>query len=114
MRTKVRVPSPEVVLTRILEAFGQELIDASDEEIREAAKDLGMDLQMKGSAAFGGLTYPAKWQLADFFDVEALKRRMASQASAQITNPSSTDADRKAQRSIRSESSKHIKDSGDK
>jgi hypothetical protein len=105
MRTKVRVALPEVVLTRILEALGQELIDASDEEIMEAAKDLGMDLQMKGSAAFGGLTYPAKWQLSDFFDVEAMQR---------IANANSTDPKSKARASIRSEISTDKKDCGEK
>jgi hypothetical protein len=77
MRSKVKLTSPEMALTRILEAFGQELIDASDEEIGEVAKELGMDLQMKGSGAFAGLTFPAKWQMGDFFDVEAINRRIA-------------------------------------
>jgi hypothetical protein len=102
MRTKVKVALPEAVLTRILEAFGQELIDASDEEITEMAKDLGMDLQMKGSGAFAGLTFPAKWQLSDFFDVEALQQRMAREAAERTANAVSTHPKSKAARSIRS------------
>jgi hypothetical protein len=73
MRTKVKVALPEMVLTRILEAFGQELIDASDEEIIEAAKDLGMDPHMKGSAAFLGLTFPTRLNVSDVFDLEAIE-----------------------------------------
>jgi len=38
MRTKVKRGSPELALSRILDAFAQELIDASDEEILEAAR----------------------------------------------------------------------------
>ena len=75
MRTKIKVTPSETVLDRILEAFGQELINTSDEEIIEAAKDLGMDLQMKESAAFAGITFPAKPQLSDFFDLEVIKSR---------------------------------------
>ena len=73
MRTKVRMELPETALTRILDAFGQELIDAPDEEIMEAAKDLGMDPHMKGSAAFLGLTFPTRVNVSDVFDIEAIK-----------------------------------------
>lgn len=61
---------------RILDAVAQELADASDEEIREAAKDLGMDLTMRWSAAFAGLNYPepGNLQLSDFFEPGQLKR----------------------------------------
>jgi hypothetical protein len=71
MRSKMKRPSPDVALTRILEALGQELIDAPDEEIIGAAKDLRMDLTMKESAAFSGLKYPAMPQWADFFEPQA-------------------------------------------
>jgi hypothetical protein len=113
MRTKVKVASPGVVLTRVLEAFGQELIDAPDEEILEAAKDLGMDLQ-KGSAAFAGLTFPAKWQPADFFDMEAIQQQMALEAAARVTNASTTAPERKTRRLIRSERSSHRKNGDQK
>jgi len=74
MRTKVKGASPYVALTRILEALGEELIDASDEEIIEAAKNLGMSTEMRESAAFAGLKYPAKPQLSDFFEFEVCRK----------------------------------------
>jgi hypothetical protein len=75
MRTKVKTIASEVRLTRVLDAFAQELVDASDEEISAAATDLGMDLQ-KWSSAFAGVTYPSRPQLGDFFDLEALQARL--------------------------------------
>jgi hypothetical protein len=45
-------PRPEQVLERILEALEVGLITARDDEIMDAAKDLGMNPAMKGSAAF--------------------------------------------------------------
>lgn len=41
---------------QLLAALEQELIAATDEEILEAAGDLGMNPAMKGSAAFFGVT----------------------------------------------------------
>lgn len=41
---------------RLLTALERELIEATDEEVLEAARDLGMDPAMKGSAAFFGVT----------------------------------------------------------
>jgi hypothetical protein len=114
MRTEVKAPLPEQVLTRILEAFGQELINATDEEILQAAKDLGMNPQMKGSAAFLGLTFPAKWQLADVFDIEALKEHFEREARKRIADATSTDPKPKARRSIRSKISTDRKDPGPK
>jgi hypothetical protein len=78
MRTKVKRASPEVALTRILEGLGQELIDLPDEEIIEAAKALGMDPEMRGSAAFAGLKYPAQPQLSDFFEFEVCRKIQAA------------------------------------
>lgn len=45
---------------RLLAALEQELIAATDEEILEAARDLGMKPTMKGSAAFFGITIPLR------------------------------------------------------
>jgi hypothetical protein len=72
MRTKMKRVSPEVTLARVLAALEQELIDATDVEIREAAQDLGMDLDLKGSAAFAGLRYPAKARFSDYFGLDAV------------------------------------------
>jgi hypothetical protein len=74
MRTKVKADTPEATLARILATFEQELIDATDAEIREAAQDLGMNLDMKGSAAFAGLRYPAKATFFEFFGPDVLER----------------------------------------
>lgn len=41
---------------RLLVALERELIEATDEEILEAARDLGMNPAIKGSAAFFGVT----------------------------------------------------------
>jgi hypothetical protein len=114
MRTKVKVASPEIVLTRVLDAFGQEMIDASDEEILEAAKDLGMDPQMKGSAAYAGLTFPARWQLSDFFDVEAMKQHIVREATQRTANAITTEAKPKVRRSIPSGTSTGRNDTGKK
>ena len=74
MRSKVKAPAHEVVaLNRILQGLEQELIDASDEEVIAAAKDLGMDPSMQGSAVFAGLKFPARPQLSDFFDLDAMQ-----------------------------------------
>lgn len=53
-RSKV---GPEVALERILEALEAGLIAARDDEIMDAAKDLGMNPAMKGSAAFADLRF---------------------------------------------------------
>jgi hypothetical protein len=65
--------SPARVLTRMLEALERELIEASEEEILEAARALGMNPGMQGSAAFAGLRYFAKPQLSDFFEFEVCR-----------------------------------------
>jgi hypothetical protein len=70
MRTQVKIVSPETKLLRLLNAFAKELIEVSEEEIMEAAQSLGMDPQMKGSAAFAGLKYPATPAISDFFGRE--------------------------------------------
>ena len=74
MRTKVKKASPEMALLRVLDALAMEVTEASDEEIREVAKQLRMDLKKPESAAFAGLTYFARPQLADFFDLEVRKK----------------------------------------
>jgi hypothetical protein len=55
MRTKVAVIT---ALDRVLDGLADELIAATDEEILAAARELGMDPSMRGSAAFLGLKYP--------------------------------------------------------
>jgi hypothetical protein len=82
MRTKLTVTNPEAALGRILDALASELITVSDEEILEAAKDLGMNPMMKGSAAFIGLRTPAIAEFADFFDPEILRSLVYARTQA--------------------------------
>jgi hypothetical protein len=82
MRTKLTIANPEAALGRILDALASELIAVSDEEILEAAKELGMNPMMKGSAAFIGLRIPAIADVADFFDPEILKSLAFARAQA--------------------------------
>jgi hypothetical protein len=60
--------SAEAALGRVLRALERELIEASDEEIRAAARELGMDLDSRECAAFAGLKFPSRPQFSDFFD----------------------------------------------
>jgi hypothetical protein len=73
MRPKLTPAAPAAALGRILDRLDRELIEASDEDILEAARDIGMNPLMKGSAAFIGLRVPAMAQFADFFDSDALR-----------------------------------------
>jgi hypothetical protein len=75
MRTKVATIQHAAGFERVLEALAQELIESTDEELLEAAKDLGMDTTMRGSAAFIGLKYPAISGMSDFFDVPVVDPR---------------------------------------
>ncbi|MDE2138030.1 MAG: hypothetical protein KGJ68_11395 [Gammaproteobacteria bacterium] len=71
MRTRLMHAFPETALERILDALEHELAGASDADVLEAADDLGMKPQMKGSAAFLGLRYPsAPHRAEDFFDAQ--------------------------------------------
>jgi hypothetical protein len=70
MREKVTVIDPATALMRLLDALADELIEASDEEIMQAAKDLGMNPRMPGSAAFAGLKFRVKPRLSDFYDLD--------------------------------------------
>jgi hypothetical protein len=74
MRTKVTQLFPETALERVLEALERELVEATDEEILEAAHDLGMKPEMKGSAAFLGLRYPGARRREEFFDPQWMLR----------------------------------------
>lgn len=69
-------------LDRVLVALERELLEASDDEIREAASELRMNLDMKGAVAFMGLKFPMRMQLEDVFDLtqvdEATRKRLAA------------------------------------
>lgn len=74
MPTKVTRLFPETALERLLEALERELVEATDAEILEAAHDLGMKPEMKGSAAFLGLRYPSARRREELFDPQAMLR----------------------------------------
>jgi hypothetical protein len=70
MRNKMTSAPPEVALNRVLAGLEKELVEASDAEIELAAQDLGMNVRMKGSAAFIGVTYTFPKRFEDIFDVQ--------------------------------------------
>jgi hypothetical protein len=78
-------------LTRILEALELDLIDATDEEILEAAKDLGMDPSMKGSAAFLGVKFPMSWKPEDFFEFVRMRTAAATERMRELSAATSTE-----------------------
>ena len=112
MRPKLTPAAPAAALGRILDRLDRELIEASDEDILEAARDLGMNPMMKGSAAFIGLRVPAMAQFADFFDSDALRSALSIRSAQQSLAPKS-ELHRKSRR-LKPERSMERKDSADK
>jgi hypothetical protein len=112
MRTKLTPATSTAALGRMLDQLDRELIEASDEDILEAARDLGMNPLMKGSAAFIGLRVPAMAQFADFFDSDALRSVLSIRSAQQSLAPES-ERQRKARR-LKPEKSIERKDSADK
>jgi hypothetical protein len=104
MRTKLTPGTSAAALGRVLDQLDRELIEASDEEIVEAARDLGMNPMMKGSAAFIGLRVPAMAHFADFFDSDALRSvldiRSAQTAAAPQSGPKRKARRPKSERSL--------------
>jgi hypothetical protein len=84
MHNELSAEFANMVLSRLLEFFEAEIAQSSDAEVLEAAADLRMNPRMKGSAAFGGITYP--WGLGrgqSFYglsaeDFAALQRRFGA------------------------------------
>jgi hypothetical protein len=56
----MKTTRPEVGFERVMTALERDLLDATDEQIVSAAKELGMNPTMKGSAALFGVTL--MWQ----------------------------------------------------
>ena len=69
MRKSMTRASADAALDRVLAGLEKELIEATDEEIEQAAADLGMNVRMKGSAAFVGVIYTYPKRLEDIFDI---------------------------------------------
>jgi hypothetical protein len=111
MRTKLTPATSAAALGRMLDQLDRELIEASDEEIVEAARELGMNPMMKGSAAFIGLRVPAMAHFADFFDSDALRSVLGE--TAWHTAATQLTSKRKVRR-LKPERSIERKDSADK
>lgn len=62
-------------IERVLIALEREVLQASDAEVRRAARDVGIDPDMKGSIAWVGITFPAKIRVEEVFDIETLRKR---------------------------------------
>jgi len=77
MRRNVTHELPHTALERLLESLESELLAASDEDILEAARGLGMRPEMKGSAAFLGLRYATRPRPEDFAAMAAWKEGIA-------------------------------------
>jgi hypothetical protein len=58
----MKTTSPELTLERTLLALERDVLDATDEELMTAARELGMNPTMKGSAAYFGVTLLARLQ----------------------------------------------------
>jgi hypothetical protein len=58
----------------VLVALESELLQASDEEVRQAASDLGIDPDMKGSIAWVGILFPKKLRPEEAFDMDSIRR----------------------------------------
>lgn len=103
MRTKLTtIRNLENALERTLDALAVELIDVSDEEIMEAAKELGMNPMMKGSAAFLGLRIPSIAEFSEFFESEGFQSVLASLAHANsVAQSDSTEELRPQAKSLR-------------
>ena len=69
MRQKLMPIPQDLWLERVLAVLAMDLAEAGDEEIVQAAEDLGMNVKMKGSAAFLGV-YGLPKRIEDFFVVE--------------------------------------------
>jgi hypothetical protein len=78
---------PELALERILIALERDVLNATDEELLTAARELGMNPSMKGSAAFFGVTRPA--------DLRSWPREIGEQNNAP-RGPRRTEGDGKA------------------
>ncbi len=87
MHTKMTVRHKVAAFERLLEALAQELVESSDEELLAAASDLGMDLRMRGSAAFVGLKYPAVPGFSDFFEARTAPSDTALPLEARKRDP---------------------------
>jgi len=93
MRKNLMPISPDAALDRVLAGLEKELAGTTDEEIAEAAEELGMNVRMKGSAAFLGVLGPLPKRLEDIFDVEDLRRTYGKLTSGTRPLPRNDDGE---------------------
>lgn len=101
MRTKLTISQPEAALERLLDALANELTDVPDDEVIAAAKELGMNPMMKGSAAFLGLRIPPVADLADwaeFFESEHFRNALTALSLQSAPLPAPLDLEAKPRR----------------
>ena len=75
MPRQVTPPTNERRLQRVLAALERELLAASDEEVREAARDVRIDPDMKGSIAWVGIFFSMKPWRDGMFDLDEFRRQ---------------------------------------
>lgn len=68
MRKELISSRSELALERVLLGLERELVNAADDDIIAAAADLGMDVTMKGSAAFLGVLHSLPRRVEDIFE----------------------------------------------
>jgi hypothetical protein len=88
MPRQMTQPTGDQRLQRVLIALERELLQASDEEIRQAAGDLGIEPDMKGSIAWLGIFFPnVVKRPEEVFDMDALRQ----QFRGRLTPPDKAD-----------------------
>ena len=90
MRPKLMPIRQDITLERLLAGLAAELAEASDEDIVQAAEDLGMNVKMKGSAAFLGV-YGLPRRVEDFFEADDPGRTYIEQMYGKSFLPSGSD-----------------------
>ena len=98
MHAKLKRAAAAARLERLIDALAEDLAEATDEEVLQACADLGMNPQMRGSAAFLGLKGPSvTWR--EFFDTVELQHLQAAIAHGGSATPSR----RRARRALSTE-----------
>ncbi len=78
----------EITLYRVQRELERELLAATDEEVMEAARDLGMNPTMRGSVAFAGLKFPFSLrQMQEYFGVTWSGTETAAEKFANLPTP---------------------------
>jgi hypothetical protein len=82
MSRQVTPPTNERRLQRLFVALESELLQASDEEVRQAASDLGIKPDMKGSIAWMGILFPGKIPRDVMVNIDAIRNYLRRRLKA--------------------------------